>query len=100
MNKKEILEKAQKIKIDEREETIKISSFRFGWISVSVLIVALAILRWINKESVADLICIISMQYLSTSLYYFVNTKQKEKLITIIISGIAFIFGVFALLSQ
>lgn len=99
MNKKEILEKAQKIKIDEREKTIKISSFRFGWISVSILIAVLAIFRWVKKEPVADLTCIISMQYLSTALYYFINTKQKEKLITIFISGIAFIFGAFALLS-
>lgn len=101
MYKKDILKKAQQEKNDEREEHIKIKAFHIGWVSVSVVMLFLIILRNLYNESASDIIMILMVQTAAVSFYQYFNMRDKKGyLFTGIISTIAFFLSLAALLSQ
>ncbi|WP_096270805.1 DUF6442 family protein [Paucisalibacillus globulus] len=101
MNKIDILKKAQQEKNDEREEFIKVKAFHIGWISVSVVMVLLIILRSVYNESASDIVLILMAQTAAVSFYQYFNMRDKKGyLFTGILSTMAVFISFAALLSQ
>lgn len=101
MNKKDILQKAQQEKNDEREEHIKAKAFHIGWLSVSAVMLFLIIFRSIFNESASDLIMILMAQAAAASFYQYSNMRDKKGyLFAGILSTIAVFLSLAALLSQ
>ncbi|UQZ74964.1 hypothetical protein C2I17_10565 [Niallia circulans] len=101
MSKKDILKKAQQEKKDEREEHIKVKAFHIGWLSVSVVMLFLIIFRGLYNESASDILMILMAQTAAISFYQYFSIRNKIGfLFTGIISTIAFILSLAALLSE
>lgn len=101
MDNEDILRKAQQEKNDEREEYIKVKAFHIGWLSVSVVMLLLIILRSIYNESASDIMMILMAQTAAVSFYQYFNLRDKKiYLIAGIISTVAVFISIAALLSQ
>ncbi|SEN51905.1 hypothetical protein SAMN04488134_101269 [Amphibacillus marinus] len=101
INNQEILKKARQEKTDEREEYIKNKAFNIGWISVSAIILVLILLRLLNNESANDLLMIIMAQTAASSFYQYAYMRDRKiYLVAGIISTIAVLLSLAALLSQ
>jgi hypothetical protein len=101
MNSKDILKKARQEKKDEREEHIKIKAFHIAWMSVSAVMLFLIIFRSIYNESASDIIMILMTQTAAVSFYQYFNIRDKKRyLFAGIISTIAVLLSLSALLSQ
>lgn len=101
MNDKDILEKAQQEKNDEREEYIRIKALHIGWLSVSAVMLFLIIFRFFYNEAASDIIMILMTQTAAVSFYQYFNMRDKKGYL---FAGIASVIAVFlslaALLSQ
>jgi len=101
MDNEDILRKAQQEKNDERKEYIKVNAFYIGWLSVSVVMLLLIILRSIYNESTSDIMMILMAQTAAVSFYQYFNLRDKKiYLIAGIISTVAVFISIAALLSQ
>jgi hypothetical protein len=101
MNSQDILKKARQEKNDEHEEHIKVKAFHIGWLSVSAVMLFLIIFRSIYNESAIDIIMILMTQTAAVSFYQYFNIRDKKSyLFAGIISTIAVLLSLAALLSQ
>jgi hypothetical protein len=101
MNKKDILERAQNEKNDEREDQVKITSFRIGWFVVLAIMLLLIGLRVYYNESSIDLVLILMAQTGVTSFYqYRYSNHQKIYLFNGIVCTLIALLSLAALLSQ
>ncbi len=101
MDNKEILKRVQQEKFDEREEQIASKAFRIGWIGASAAMLFLIVLRSFYNESAIDLVMILMAQATTVSFYQYYNMRDKKSyLFAGIISTIAFLLSLAALLSQ
>lgn len=81
MNKKEILEKAQAEKIDEREVFIADKSLRWTYIAMALAVGIFMIVRSIRDLPVSDLCATICLSVGAGHFYRFIKTKEKWYLI-------------------
>lgn len=81
MDKKEILEKAQAEKIDEREVFIADKSLRWTYIAMALAVGVFMIVRSIRDLPIADLCATICLSVGAGHLYRFVKTREKWYLI-------------------
>lgn len=86
MRKDEILSKARKERVDERDKDIEIRSFKAGWIGVTIIIVLLIILRMQFDEPSYDLSLILTAQLAASCIYQFYNKRDFGLFIASIIA--------------
>ncbi|WP_027108519.1 DUF6442 family protein [Lacticigenium naphthae] len=101
MDKKDILNKARKEMSDEREEQVRLTSFRIGWLSVSAIMIVLIGLRAYFNESASDILMILMAQTAASSFYqYRLLEKNKGYLVAGILSTLAVLLSFATLLSN
>lgn len=81
MNKKEILEKAQAEKIDEREAFIADKSMRWTYIAMALAVGVFIIVRSIRDLPVSDLCATVCLSVGAGHFYRFLKSKEKGYLI-------------------
>jgi len=89
MNKDEILAKSKSEGLDEREQSVWLTSFGFGNIIALVLCFIFAVINGIRGESYMEFIIIVSASQSATDFYKYKRLKgQKSLLITGIVDGL------------
>ncbi|NFV14523.1 hypothetical protein FDG09_16995 [Clostridium sporogenes] len=79
MNKEEILENSKRIGLDEREQSVYLSSFGYGNIITVILCLLFAVINGIKGESYFEFITITAALMASTNYYKYrklENTKS------------------------
>lgn len=101
MDQKNLLKRAQLENYDEREEYIKLKSYKISWSIVSFVIIGLTIFKYIHGNFYIDFVILMGAQLTSAAFYTYKNVPDKKYYLITGISGIiTLICGVFALLSQ
>ncbi len=101
MDEKKLLEKAQLENYDEREEYIKLKSYKISWSIVSFIIIGLTIFKYFHGNFSTDFIILMGAQLTSAAFYTYKNVSNKKYYLITGISGvITLICGIFVLLSQ
>lgn len=100
MNKEDLLRKARAENKDEREKEIEVSSFRAGWIGVSLIMLILIGLRWYFNESGTDIVMILLAQQSAGLFYQYVKLKNKKYLIAGLFTVAGILLGFASLLSN
>lgn len=100
MNKEDILKKARAQKRDEREKQVEMTSFRAGWIGVTIIMLVLIGFRWYFNESSTDIVMILLAQQSAGLFYQYATLKERKYLIIGLVAVAGIILGFFALLSQ
>lgn len=101
MNKEEIIKIASESKSDEREVQVTRRSYQIGAISISVAMMVLMILRWLNDDLFfQDLLFIMMTQATTLAVYQYIKLKNTLNLVMSIIGGFAVIFSLINVLTN
>lgn len=98
LSKKEAFENVRSEKKDQQK--INIKSLRFGWVCVTIALIIVGTFRYMNNQTVADLLIIMTAYLAGTSFYQYMHTKKKDYLFTAIMGLIAGGLAFAALLSE
>lgn len=93
MEKKEILERAQKANSDEMERQVNIQSFRWIYITMVSAAAFFAFIRGMRNQPIMDLCATVSFSVGVGKLYYYTKVKDKFDLI---IALVMLVVGIFA----
>lgn len=100
MDKEDILRKARSEKTDEREQQIETTSFRAGWIGVTIMMLILIGFRWYFNESSSDIVMILLAQTSVQLFYQYRKLQDRKYLVFGLMGAVGIILGFFSLLSQ
>ncbi|MGF3183205.1 DUF6442 family protein [Facklamia sp. P12934] len=105
MEKEDVLKKAQRAQKDEREDVIITKSFRAGWLGVTIVMLALLLLRMYFQQSIEDITIILTAHVSASSFYQYSKMPDKKSYLIFGIINLLFIilqfyyllskFGVF-----
>lgn len=88
MNREEILTKSKNVGLDEREQSVSLTSFGFGNIIALVLCFIFATINGIRGQSYNEFVTIVFASQSATNFYQYKRLKgNKTLLITGIVSG-------------
>lgn len=95
-----IQKKARSEKRDEREKQVEMTSFRVGWIAVSIMMLVLIGFRWYFNESSSDIVMILLAQASAGLFYQYKKLNERKYLFFGLMGVVGIILGFFSLLSQ
>ena len=92
MDRDEILKKAQagKLGMDEREQSVLGVSFGFGGILMTLLCIALAILRLVNGQDAYDYAAIVFLYLAGMELHLYWKTRRRGSALMAAAYGLVF----------
>lgn len=101
MERDKVIQLSQKGINDEREKQVIDKGYRYAQLSITIIVLFLLILRFINRIDItADLALIITAHICTLNIYQFIRLKSPIHIITFIITLIAFIASLILTLIQ
>ncbi len=96
MNKKKVLEQAQKKAIDERELLISIRSFKIGYIAMSLWIMLFLLESGLNGTFDYRYVVMVTSVIFVMSLYRMLKMRNDRELLWLVMSSVCFIVSIIS----
>ena len=93
MDKKEILERAQSEKVDERETFINDRSMRWTYLIMTLLAGIFTIVRSVREQPIMDLCATVCLSVCAGFMYRYIKNRERFYLIAAVLLAV---FGIAA----